>query len=145
MTGRRVARARSETLASALGAALGEPAGEGRPFAQDGADGGDGEMGEQEGKDGGVPFEDDAQGEEGDPDGEAEGEEDLEAAAAQPGVVIFHAGTERDGQHYRTAGGRVLSVTATGETLAGAVERAYAAIGQIRFEGLTYRKDIGKI
>jgi phosphoribosylamine--glycine ligase len=71
--------------------------------------------------------------------------EGLEAAAAQPGVVIFHAGTERDGQHYRTAGGRVLSVTATGETLAGAVERAYAAIGQIRFEGLTYRKDIGKI
>jgi phosphoribosylamine--glycine ligase len=70
--------------------------------------------------------------------------EGLEAAAAQPGVVIFHAGTERDGQRFRTAGGRVLSVTATGATLAQAVERAYAGIGQIRFEGMTFRKDVGR-
>jgi len=67
----------------------------------------------------------------------------LEAAAALPGTVVFHAGTRRgaDGG-YETAGGRVLGVTARGEDVATARERAYAAVAQIDFEGAQYRSDI---
>jgi phosphoribosylamine--glycine ligase len=58
------------------------------------------------------------------------------------GVQIFHAGTAlKDGQLV-TAGGRVLSVAAFGETLQNAVGRAYEAIQYISFEGMHYRKDI---
>jgi phosphoribosylamine--glycine ligase len=61
-----------------------------------------------------------------------------------PGVCVFHAGTaERDGKLV-TAGGRVLGVTATAPALAQAVERAYQAVGRIRFDGLHYRRDIGR-
>ena len=55
----------------------------------------------------------------------------------------FHAGTRREGGRYYTNGGRVLGVTATGMTLAEAVERAYAAADGIGFEGLHRRGDIG--
>ena len=55
----------------------------------------------------------------------------------------FHAGTRRECGRYYTNGGRVLGVTATGETLAEAVERAYAAADGIGFEGLHRRGDIG--
>jgi len=60
------------------------------------------------------------------------------------GVCVFHAGTKRlaDGSVV-TTGGRVLGVTAAGESLAGALESAYKAAGRIRFEGMHYRKDIG--
>ena len=64
-------------------------------------------------------------------------------AEAMPGVVVFHAGTRRDGDRLLTAGGRVLSVTATGETLADAVELAYRAAGCIHFDGAHFRADIG--
>jgi phosphoribosylamine---glycine ligase len=58
-------------------------------------------------------------------------------------VVVFHGGTEvRDGAVV-TAGGRVLGVTALGETLQAAVAGAYAAVTRIRFEGMYYRRDIG--
>lgn len=57
-------------------------------------------------------------------------------------VVVFHAGTCFDGE-LKTSGGRVLGVTATGGTLQEALERAYAAIAKIDFEGMQYRKDIG--
>jgi phosphoribosylamine--glycine ligase len=68
----------------------------------------------------------------------------LEAAETVPGVHIFHAGTaERDGRLV-TAGGRVLSVTATAPALGTASARAYEAVGRIRFEGLHYRRDIGR-
>jgi phosphoribosylamine---glycine ligase len=67
----------------------------------------------------------------------------LEAAAEVPGVEIFHAGTARDGEHMRTAGGRVLNVTATAATLEEALGRAYEALGRISFEGMVYRRDIG--
>jgi phosphoribosylamine--glycine ligase len=68
----------------------------------------------------------------------------LDAAEAVPGVRVFHAGTaERDGKLV-TAGGRVLGVTATAPALAQAVERAYQAVGRIRFDGLHYRRDIGR-
>jgi phosphoribosylamine--glycine ligase len=58
--------------------------------------------------------------------------------------IVFHAGTKRAGDAIVTDGGRVLGVTALGTTLAGAVERAYAAVGRIRFPGMQYRKDIGR-
>ncbi|HTV81895.1 MAG TPA: phosphoribosylamine--glycine ligase [Acidobacteriaceae bacterium] len=68
----------------------------------------------------------------------------LEVAAAEPGVEIFHAGTTRDGGIYRTAGGRVLGVTAAGATLGEALGAAYGAMEQISFEGMVYRRDIGR-
>ncbi|HEX4005378.1 MAG TPA: phosphoribosylamine--glycine ligase [Acidobacteriaceae bacterium] len=67
----------------------------------------------------------------------------LEAAAEAPGVEIFHAGTTLDGSTYRTAGGRVLGVAATGATLREALDAAYAGMGRISFEGMVYRRDIG--
>ena len=68
----------------------------------------------------------------------------VEAAEARPGVRVFHAGTAlRDGRLV-TEGGRVLGVTAVGDDLATAIARAYGAIGEIRFEGMHYRSDIGR-
>jgi phosphoribosylamine--glycine ligase len=61
-----------------------------------------------------------------------------------PNSYVFHAGTkEQDGQVV-TAGGRVLCVTGWGEDIAQALKSAYTAIGPIRFEGMHYRKDIGR-
>jgi phosphoribosylamine--glycine ligase len=68
----------------------------------------------------------------------------LEEAARVPGVVVFHAGTALVDQKIVTNGGRVLGVTATAETLGGALQRAYEAMGRIRFEGMYYRRDIGR-
>jgi phosphoribosylamine--glycine ligase len=59
-----------------------------------------------------------------------------------PDVVVFHAGTSFDGA-LKTSGGRVLGVTATGDTLRDALERAYEAAKRIEFEGMQYRRDIG--
>ena len=67
----------------------------------------------------------------------------LEAAAEVPGVAIYHAGTSFDDGQYRTAGGRVLGVTATGPDLRRALDAAYEAMGRISFEGMVYRRDIG--
>jgi phosphoribosylamine--glycine ligase len=59
-------------------------------------------------------------------------------------VKVFHAGTRfQDGEYY-TASGRVLNITASGTTLAQALERAYGAAEMIRFEGKDYRRDIGQ-
>jgi phosphoribosylamine--glycine ligase len=67
----------------------------------------------------------------------------LEQARSIEDVVIFHAGTMRDEQgSFLTSGGRVLGVTARGARLEQARERAYAAISQISFESMHYRKDI---
>jgi len=70
----------------------------------------------------------------------------LQAAAARPGVHLFHAGTalDQDGR-VRTAGGRVLGVTALGDDLADARARAYQAAGLVRFDGVHYRRDIGAV
>lgn len=59
-----------------------------------------------------------------------------------PKVVVFHAGTSFDGE-LKTSGGRVLGVTAIGDTLRDALDRAYEAAQLIQFEGKQYRKDIG--
>ena len=65
------------------------------------------------------------------------------ASASDPEVVIFHAGTKQEGDSYYTAGGRVLGVTAVGETLEEARKKAYAAADLIAFEGKQCRRDIG--
>ena len=67
----------------------------------------------------------------------------LAAAGAHPGVVVFHAGTAQDGELVRTSGGRVLGVTALGDSIRQAQRSAYAALASIRFEGMQYRSDIG--
>lgn len=60
------------------------------------------------------------------------------------GVTVFHAGTAfNDDGELVTAGGRVLGVMATGPTIGAALEQAYAGVEVIRFEGKTYRRDIG--
>lgn len=67
------------------------------------------------------------------------GLEDAEAA----GATVYHAGTRKTDAGYVTAGGRVLGVTALGDTLADAVHSAYAAAEKIHFEGAHMRRDIG--
>ncbi|HEX7343535.1 MAG TPA: phosphoribosylamine--glycine ligase [bacterium] len=64
--------------------------------------------------------------------------------AIPDGVVVFHAGTKLKDNQIVTDGGRVLGVTARAENLKAAVELAYRGVEAIRFEGKTYRKDIGK-
>ena len=68
----------------------------------------------------------------------------IDLPAAPDGVLVFHAGTKRgaDGT-LRTAGGRVLAVTALGATLAAAREASAACAAQVRFEGKQFRRDIG--
>ncbi|MBN0043160.1 phosphoribosylamine--glycine ligase [Streptomyces actuosus] len=68
----------------------------------------------------------------------------LDEIAAQdaPHAYVLHAGTRRDGGAVVSAGGRVLSVTATGEDLTQARDRAYAAVGRIRLDGSQHRTDI---
>ncbi len=70
--------------------------------------------------------------------------EGLDDAASMPDIHIFHAGTTRDVEgRIITAGGRVLNIVATGDTIADARTRAYAACEVIRFEGKVMRRDIG--
>ncbi len=68
----------------------------------------------------------------------------LEEAAKVPGTFVFHAGTAFKGEKVVTNGGRVLGVTALGEGIRGAMERAYEAASKISWEGAFYRKDIGQ-
>ncbi|MFE3901327.1 phosphoribosylamine--glycine ligase [Streptomyces sp. NPDC059153] len=70
----------------------------------------------------------------------------LDDVAAQdaPHAYVLHAGTRRDGDEIVSAGGRVLSVTATGKDLAGARERAYTAVARIRLDGSQFRTDIAQ-
>jgi phosphoribosylamine--glycine ligase len=59
-------------------------------------------------------------------------------------VVVYHAATKREGDEVQTVGGRVLGVTALGANLEAAITRAYEAVGHISFDGMHYRKDIGR-
>jgi phosphoribosylamine--glycine ligase len=70
--------------------------------------------------------------------------EGIDQADAMDDVVVFHAGTARAGDRVLTAGGRVLGVTALGDDVNQARERAYAAVSKIRFEGMQFRKDIAE-
>jgi phosphoribosylamine--glycine ligase len=58
-------------------------------------------------------------------------------------AMVFHAGTKRVGDDIITAGGRVLGVTACGTDLQNSIDRAYAAVSRIHFDGMQYRQDIG--
>ncbi|MFF8431537.1 MULTISPECIES: phosphoribosylamine--glycine ligase [unclassified Streptomyces] len=64
------------------------------------------------------------------------------AAEDAPHAYVLHAGTKRDGDAVVSAGGRVLSVTATGEDLAEARDRAYRAVARVRLDGSQHRTDI---
>jgi phosphoribosylamine--glycine ligase len=66
----------------------------------------------------------------------------LDAAEADPTVLVFHAGTRRDEGRWLTAGGRVLGITGLGSGIDEARERAYAAARGITFEGAVWRADI---
>ncbi|HSB21958.1 MAG TPA: phosphoribosylamine--glycine ligase [Burkholderiaceae bacterium] len=63
--------------------------------------------------------------------------------AASDDLMVFHAGTVRDGERLIVSGGRVLCVTALGATVKGAQQRAYEGVDSIRFEGAQHRRDIG--
>jgi phosphoribosylamine--glycine ligase len=66
-----------------------------------------------------------------------------DAAEALGGVKIFHAGTRMQDHQLLTAGGRVMGVTAVAADLPSAIQRAYAGVSKLQFEGMHYRKDIG--
>lgn len=68
----------------------------------------------------------------------------LEHAAMVEGVIVFQAGTRNDAGRLVTAGGRVLTVTATGSSLDEACRKAYEAVRLISFEGMQYRTDIAQ-
>ncbi len=68
----------------------------------------------------------------------------LEEAERVSGAKVFHAGTAHSGDQIVTAGGRVLGVTARAADLASAADRAYEAVSKIVFDGMQYRRDIGR-
>jgi len=67
----------------------------------------------------------------------------IEEAEKVEGVVVFHSGTSNQGESLITAGGRVLGVSAVGDTLQSALARAYEAVELIHFKGKYFRRDIG--
>lgn len=69
--------------------------------------------------------------------------EGLTSLRKNTGVGVFHAGTKRKNNSLVTNGGRVLGVTASGNSLDAALASAYRAAEKIRFDGMHYRKDIG--
>lgn len=68
----------------------------------------------------------------------------VSAANNIEGVKVFHAGTKKSNNELVTSGGRVIAVSAVGSTIENALEKAYQGVGCIKFEGMQYRKDIGK-
>ena len=60
------------------------------------------------------------------------------------GAVVYHAGTKYEDGKFLTNGGRVLGVTATAPTLEKALEKAYSAVDKIKFDGMHFRRDIGR-
>lgn len=68
----------------------------------------------------------------------------LSEVGEQEDVAVFHAGVRRVGSQWLTAGGRVLGITALGETLAQARVKAYGAVERIHFAGMQYRRDLAQ-
>ncbi len=68
----------------------------------------------------------------------------LDEVEGMEDVMVFHAGTALEDGKFVTAGGRVLGVTALGDTIKEAIDRAYEAVSKISWEGMHYRKDIGQ-
>jgi phosphoribosylamine--glycine ligase len=68
----------------------------------------------------------------------------LDALQGEADIVVYHAATAlRDGKVV-TVGGRVLGVTALGFNLEAAISRAYEGVSRVSFDGMHYRRDIGK-
>ncbi len=70
--------------------------------------------------------------------------EGIDKADSMRDVKVFHSGTAMAGKQLVTSGGRVFSVTAVGETIAEAQKRAYEALELVKFEGMHFRRDIGR-
>ena len=68
----------------------------------------------------------------------------VDQAVAEPGALVFHAGTARRDRTLVTAGGRVLTVVGRGPTYQDAIAVAYRAAAHVRFEGMQFRRDIGR-
>ncbi|MCK9479514.1 MAG: phosphoribosylamine--glycine ligase [Firmicutes bacterium] len=68
----------------------------------------------------------------------------MDKALSHDGVSIYHSGTKKIKDDFYTNGGRVLGITATGDTMGEAVDKAYNAVAEISFEGAYHRTDIGK-
>ncbi|OPY00265.1 MAG: Phosphoribosylamine--glycine ligase [Syntrophorhabdus sp. PtaU1.Bin002] len=68
----------------------------------------------------------------------------LQDLANKKDIMVFHAGTKKIGNEFYTSGGRVLGVTAIGNDYHDAVRKVYEAVSCIQFDGMHYRKDIGK-
>ena len=68
----------------------------------------------------------------------------LAAASDVPGAIVFHAGTAKREGRLVTAGGRVLTVVGRSTTFKDAIDTAYAAASRIHFDGMQYRRDIGR-
>jgi phosphoribosylamine--glycine ligase len=68
----------------------------------------------------------------------------IDAASEVPGSIVFHAGTSKRDGRLVTAGGRVLTVVGRGTTYRDAIDTAYAAASRIHFDGMQYRRDIGR-
>ena len=68
----------------------------------------------------------------------------LDAAAQVPGALVFHAGTRRRGHEVVSNGGRVLTIVGRGSSYREAIDVAYSAASAVSFEGMQYRRDIGR-
>jgi phosphoribosylamine--glycine ligase len=68
----------------------------------------------------------------------------IEDASRVPGVLVFHAGTTQRDEQVMTAGGRVLTVVGRAGNYRDAVDAAYRAVSRIHFDGMQFRKDIGR-
>jgi len=79
------------------------------------------------------------------PDAPRRGDEITALAQDTDDCVTFHAGTALEGDRLRVTGGRVLCVTALGDSVRTAQKRAYEAIAQTRFDGMQFRRDIGHL
>jgi len=70
--------------------------------------------------------------------------DDINALERNPDLIIFHAGTRKDGKKYLTSGGRVVAVTALGDDFRECRKKVYDAIAGCKLKGLFYRTDIGR-
>ncbi len=75
--------------------------------------------------------------------GYLENPEAIKTIEAEGGIMVFHAGTKKDGGHIVTNGGRVFTVSALSDTIAEAIELSKSILSQIYFDDMYYRNDIG--
>ena len=75
--------------------------------------------------------------------GYLENPESIKTINEEGGIIVFHAGTKKEGSNIVTNGGRVLAVSALSDTIGEAIELSKNILGQIHFDGIYYRNDIG--